>query len=261
MIENPRSVGVIGMNRGPLRRELPAITPVNVPAKPRTMWETIATTRWGRYTTRIAEHAVMAACNAAGAPASALEVGCEGGRWSQFLAERGWTLTCTDINPDVLTICRQRVPDANCILVSPDGTTLPSPTASVRLLLCLEVFPVMDSEWFGSEASRVLEEGGVLVGVALNRASIRGAFVRLKEHLQGGPHGFYRSAYARRRLALRNAGFDIVLERGYCWFPFSRASNSPLIPFVTRLERWLLLDRIPLLSPWVVFVARKKPRT
>ena len=97
----------------------------------------------------------------------------------------------------------------------------------------------------------------MLVGVALNRRSIRGAFVRLKERLQGGPTGFYTHQYASRRRALREAGFEIVRERGYCWFPFSRASDSRLIPLLTRLERWLLLDRLPLLSPWVVFVARK----
>jgi hypothetical protein len=80
----------------------------------------------------------------------------------------------------------------------------------------------------------------------------------LKVRVQGGTNHFYRHAYAKRRFALRDAGFDILLERGYCWFPFSRASNSPFIPFFARLERWLLLDRLPLLSPWVVFVARKE---
>ena len=235
--------------------------PVNVPSKPRTLWETVAATRWGRYTTEVVESAVIAACDVAGAPGSALEVGCEGGRWSQFLVDRGWTLTCTDINADVLSICRQRVPDANCILVSPDRTTLPCPTATVQLVLCLEVFPVMDSDWFAAEATRVLDNGGVLVGVALNRASIRAGFVRLKEHVQGGTSYFYRHSYAKRRAVLRDAGFEILFERGYCWFPFSRASNSRLVPVLTRLERWLLLDRIPLLSPWVAFVARKAPRT
>jgi SAM-dependent methyltransferase len=233
---------------------------VKLPSQPQTTWETVATTRWGQYTTAVVESAVVAACNIAGAPASALEVGCEGGRWSQFLARRQWSITCTDIDADVLAICRQRVPEAHCVLVSPQSTSLPCPTGSVRLVLCLEVFPVMDSEWFVSEANRALEQGGVLVGVALNRTSIRAVFVRFKEYLHGGK-SFYRQAYVKRRVALRDAGFEILLEHGYCWFPFSRASNSRLIPFFTRLERWLLLDRLPRLSPWVVFVARKVPRT
>jgi SAM-dependent methyltransferase len=243
--------------------ELVAAAPVNLSSKPQTAWETVATTRWGQYTTGVVESAVVTGCDVAGAPASALEVGCEGGRWSQFLARRSWTLTCTDVDANVLAICRQRVPGATCVLVAPDRTTLPCPAASMRLLLCLEVFAVMDSEWFASEAHRVLEDGGVLVGVALNRTSIRAVFVRLKEYLQRGTRGtsFYRHAYAKRRDALREAGFELVLERGYCWFPFSRASNSRLIPFFTRLERWLLLDRLALVSPWVVFVARKGPHT
>jgi len=241
-------------------RDLAANVRMNFQESGRTKWETVAATRWGQYTTRIVERTINEACDLTGTPGSALEVGCEGGRWSHFLAQRGWRVTCTDVNVDVLALCRQRVPEATCVLVSPDATTLPCRTASVQLLLCLEVFPVMDSEWFASEANRVLEDGGLLVGIALNRSSIRAALVRLKVRVQGGTNHFYRHAYAKRRFAVRDAGFDILLERGYCWFPFSRASNSPFIPFFARLERWLLLDRLPLLSPWVVFVARKESR-
>ena len=37
--------------------ELVAAAPVTLPSKPRTQWETVATTRWGRYTTGVVERA------------------------------------------------------------------------------------------------------------------------------------------------------------------------------------------------------------
>jgi 2-polyprenyl-3-methyl-5-hydroxy-6-metoxy-1,4-benzoquinol methylase len=216
-------------------------------------------TRWGRYTTEVAGRVIAIACEMAGGPGAALEVGCEGGRWSRLLADRGWTMTCTDCDTDALSICQQRIPRATCISVSPDAITLPCDSGSIRLLLCLEVFPVMDSTWFAREASRVLDDQGVLVGITLNRTSLRGMFVRAKKHLVGesGFYPFYTVSYATWRRRIREAGFEIAHERGYCWFPFSRESNSVFVRFFVSLERLLGLDRVPSLSPWVAFVARK----
>ena len=227
--------------------------------QPATMWEVVATTRWGRYTTEVAESAILAAAEIAGTPGAALEVGCEGGRWSRLLSNMGWTLTCTDIDADVLAVCQQRVPTANCIHVSPRATTLPCAAQSASLLLCVEVFPVMDSSWFPKEANRALSEDGVLVGVTLNSMSVRGMFVRAKQFLTG-KSDFYSSSYFGWRRRMESAGFTIVFQRGYCWFPFTRSSNSSLAPFFIGIERWLGLDRLTALSPWVVFIARKTSR-
>src|SRR5262245_59552921 len=225
--------------------------------QPATRWEFVATTRWGRYTSEVVEDAIWTACKMAGEPASALEVGCEGGRWSRLLRSVGWELTCTDIDPKALSVCQGRIPSAKCVLVAPDSTSLPCDTKAVKLVLCLEVFPVMDSAWFAREASRVLLDQGVLVGVTLNWFSLRGMYVRIKQYLKGESK-FYNLSYARWRRRMRDAGFEITFERGYCWFPFTRASNSGLAPLFIRLERWLGLSQIPALSPWIVFIARKR---
>jgi SAM-dependent methyltransferase len=199
---------------------------------------------------------VRAAAGIARTPGAALEVGCEGGRWSRLLSDMGWTLTCTDINADVLAVCRQRLPNANCIHVSPSATTLPCATGSVSLVLCLEVFEVMESSWFAMEASRVLSPNGVLVGVTLNRSSLRGMFVRAKRYLTGRS-ALYKISYAECRRRMESAGFVVASERGYCWFPFGRSSNSRLVPFFIGVERRFGLGRFTAFSPWVVFIARK----
>ena len=60
---------------------------------------------------------------------------------------------------------------ASCVLVSPDDSKLPCDTESMKLVLCVEVQPVIKSDWFLEEASRVLQQGGLIVGVFCNRLS------------------------------------------------------------------------------------------
>jgi hypothetical protein len=96
----------------PVRRVKESLMTVVDVYQPATMLEVVATTRWGRYTTEVAENALLAATEIAGTPGAALEVGCEGGRWSRLLSNMGWALTCTDIDADVLAVCQQLVPTA-----------------------------------------------------------------------------------------------------------------------------------------------------
>ena len=56
---------------------------------------------------------------------------------------------------------------------------------------------------------------------------------------------------------LAGAGFEVLHEEGYCWSPFARTSNSPLVPVFVQAERMLGLHRWIALSPWIAFVARK----
>ena len=219
------------------------------------------TTRWGRYLTEVEQRAVTQALKLRSVPTDALEVGCQGGRWSDMLVRRGWRVTCTDVDEPVLRGAQERLPTARCILVQPDDQTIPCESGSADLLLCIEVVPVIHSDWFVSEADRVLRPGSVLVGVFLNRRSIRGLFVLLREKFKVRPTVdaafIYSKSYKNFKRELQGRGFEFVFERGFCWPPFSRDSHSPLIGICTFVERMLGLQRLPGLSPWVVFTARK----
>src|ERR1022692_4349453 len=81
-----------------------------------TYWEEAATTRWGRYLSQIEERGIRQAAFLAGKPNQALEIGCDGGRWSRLLADVGWQMTCIDVNPKTLAACQQKVPAAKCVL-------------------------------------------------------------------------------------------------------------------------------------------------
>ena len=225
-----------------------------------THWEQVATTRWGRYLTQIEERSILRASFLAGKPSQALEIGCDGGRWSRLLADAGWQMTCIDVNPKTLAACQQKVPAAKCVLASPQDETIPCGPDSMNLLLCVEVAPVINSHWFLPEAYRVLCENGTLVCVFWNKASLRAIASRKSRRAPETDRVYYTRSYSSWRKHLDRAGFQIVHEEGFCWGFFGRASNSPLIPLFTKLERLLQLHRLPAISPWIMIVARKKQK-
>lgn len=228
-----------------------------------TQWEKVAETRWGKYITAVERHAILNAHSLFEKPTAALEVGCEGGRWTKLLDSLGWEMTSTDVNQKMLGTCQARVPRARCILVSSEEKTLPCETASLDLLLCIEVLPVAQSDWFMNEASRVLRPRGALVTVVSNSLSVRGCAYRMftafdaKRKQFRDESGIYRTTYRSWRKRLNETGFEVVHEEGMCWLPFSREGDSPLIPALTRLEQRLGIRRLTALSPSVTLVARK----
>jgi SAM-dependent methyltransferase len=189
-------------------------------------------------------------------PETALEIGCGGGRWSRIPASRGYSVICTDVDSASLEECHRRIPDARCILTSPDQRILPCESESVGLLFCFEVEPVTAADWFPREAVRVLKPGAVLVASFLNSVSIRGLAHRMLGH-SAGEEAFYRRSYVSCRQQLRAAGFSAIEERGCCWAPFSRASDFPFVECGVRLERLLGLRYLPVASPWVIVLAQK----
>ena len=224
-----------------------------------TYWEKVASTRWGAYVTDIEKQAILRAHDLSRKPATALEIGAEGGRWSKVLADLGWSMICTDINEKSLALCKKRMPTANCILVRPDENKLPCESESVGLLLCIEVAPVIQADWFASEAFRVLQNDGLIVGVFWNLLSFRGYFSHMRSSFKGD-FDWYKISYPFWRRKLLSGGYSLLYEEGYCWLPFSRASNSVFVPFFVRLEKYLGLRKLASVSPWVVFIAQKSSK-
>ncbi|MEX2315983.1 MAG: class I SAM-dependent methyltransferase [Pirellulales bacterium] len=230
--------------------------PENRPATmtdPATFWENVAETRWGQYVTEIERRAVLAAEAACGRPGVGLEIGCEGGRWCRLLCERGWTMIGTDTNADALRLCQQRNESVQCIHVAPQQETFPVESRSIDLLLCIEV-SVINRPWFLDEAQRALMPGGVFVGSFNNLFSWRGVASNAKSKFNG-TDSYYHASYSSFRRSLRGHGFTVVEEQGYCWPPFGRKSDSAWVPVGAKLERWTGVQRMPILSPWIIFTA------
>lgn len=230
-------------------------------SSPATFWEQVAQTRWGRYLTS-AETAALETAASSVQPGTSLDIGCDGGRWSQLLAALGWSTICVDVREEAVELCRLRIPAARCLLAKSDDRSFPVADSAVNLLLVYEVPGLPSSPWFASEAARVLEPGGMLVCAICNPASIRGAAYR----------AFMLVSASRRRWPVYNGppfqhfqrdleahGFSMLLKEGLGWAPFSRCSDSRLIPYFTWLEQVVGLRRMVRFSPYVVVVARRLP--
>lgn len=227
----------------------------------KTFWERAAQTRWGRYLTSFETNALARARQLAGKAGVAIEIGCEGGRWAMELHDAGWRMICTDVNPAAIDICAKRIPEAECILVKPTDTKLPAETASIDLTITLEVWPVVMSPWYPLEAARVTKPGGLLLTAYNNPLSLRGSLYRIVQRFdkeRQRVNGYGGPPYHVYRRRLEDAGFEILEETALGWFPFTRMSNSPLIPPCLAIENALRLRRYPRFGPIVLTLARRK---
>jgi len=221
-----------------------------------TFHERVASTRWGSYITKMERRALQYAVEAAGKPGSSLDIGCEGGRWSKILADANWNMTCIDVDTEAISTCAQRLPDANCLCMDPDYSKLPVGDASVDLVLCIEVPPVLYADWFLPEVRRVLKPNGCCVVVFWNRGSVRGRFAAARAERRG-TYNYYPQRYVDWRENAVEHGLHTEYERGFCWMPFSRSSNSPLVGPAVALEKALGLRRWTRYSPWIATVLRR----
>lgn len=226
------------------------------PPQKHTYWEKAFQTPWGRYLAGIEREAVIEAMRRAGRPSLACDIGADAGRLSRLMAAAGWKLVCTDTNSESLALCKERLPSAECILVSPQDSSIPCETASVGIVLCIEVPQVMLSRWFLDEAYRVLQPSGMLVAVFWNRASLRGLVSAALSHFGGTPD-YHRISYPAWRRRARKKGFDFIYQRGFSWFLWKREWRFPPVAFCRRLEQLLGLWRVAAVSPEIVFIARK----
>ena len=176
------------------------------------------------------------------------------------MIERRGSVVCTDINPEVLELCANRLPEATCVLARPSDERFPAADSGLALLLVYEVAAVTNAAWFPLEARRVLGPHGILVLSYYNPLSIRAMFYRavslVNRSRRAGP--YYRGpAYMSFRRSLARAGFELVHQEGLAWAPFTRQSDSRWVSAAAHIERALGLRRLASFSPWVLVIARR----
>jgi 2-polyprenyl-3-methyl-5-hydroxy-6-metoxy-1,4-benzoquinol methylase len=229
---------------------------------PQTFWERVATTKWGSYVSRTEQDAIVRAATLSNPSSTVLDLGCEGGRWSILLSCMGrGNIVCAEVDANALKMCHERLPSALCIQVDPRVDGIPCKAGSVGFILCVEVPPVAHSSWFIDECLRVLSTGGVMLTVIQNSMSYRALVRKMLSHVDrrraASPDPLYKVNYRAWGQTLREKGFEILYETGFCWLPFSRSSDFIFIPQLVKIEKYLSLDRLTTVSPWVVCTARK----
>ena len=229
------------------------------------VWERLMVqTRYGRYADSVESimtRYVLAQCPK---PGVLLDVGCEGGRWSRVFADRRWQIIATDVDTRALEICRSRIPNAHCVLTDSRSRQLAAADESIDVALCIEVGPVIHTDWVVSEFARVLKRGGRLVGVCWNRSSWRGFLYHNVHALRrsgSDPLVGYPIAYKNFREQMTGHGFRVEKELGYAWGPFRRTSNSRAVTLWAAFERFSGLQRLISAAPMVAFVTQKGERS
>lgn len=221
-----------------------------------TAYEQIVGTRFGRYLSGREKQAITRALQLGPERGVAADIGCDGGRWSRYLMENGYSVFCTDVDEASLALCKRRLPESVCILTSPQAEGFPFKDGQLDLVLCIGVVEVILADWFAAEARRVLRPGGLLVASVPNRDSWRSVLAKtVRSQKQWAPH--YTLSYTEFRAGMVEHGFSFEQEIGVRWLPVRRSSDSPAVPFLAWVEKYLGFSRLTRYSPWVIVTARR----
>ncbi len=186
-----------------------------------------------------------------------LEVGAGTGRFTVPALERGFNLTATDINQEMLDRLRAKAAEMGaadrCVIQIEDIFNLSFPDESFDYVFGLHLFPrlltVEDQREAILSAARVVRPGGRMLFNYRNRRSIYGLFDR-------GP----RNSPANIRAVLNEAGMRIETLRGK-WLATKRVFKAlpmPVNRLIARLDR-AMWGFMPSLA-WDVFVVAVKDK-
>lgn len=178
----------------------------------------------------------------------ALDVGCGPGVYMGILAERGFDVAGVDGSPEMLALARENNPGA--ALHQSDVETLPIATASVDLVLCIEVLRYLpDPSITIREIGRVLKPGGVCIATASPAFGLNGYLLvnRVAERLpmfglQRIRQFFTTSGQLRRQF--RGAGFGDVDVHGVYTGALNWVERLAPRALRTYLQAWEPVDEV-----------------
>ena len=213
-----------------------------------THWEKAAKTRMGKYLTRIETDFIFNSV----APAhihTFMDVGAEAGRFSLMTTSTGTMTIGIDI--DSYGLKRLKLKNKNANVIQADARKIPLKDEVFDAVFMIEVLDyIPEVEEALRECNRTLKSNASLVLSFGNRSSLKSHLRKLR----GNP---YRHSYSKVMRFLSKTGFAVKRKIGYSWLPFGRTSENRLIPFLTLIEKFFGLRRIPSLSPWVIVHAEK----
>ncbi len=228
-------------------------------------WDVKNDSRMGRYLTGLESGFVRSALNSLPNVQNIIDVGGGSGRLALPLACGGYRVIVTESDMRPLSTIRSVNQSLDAILVGGGSKCLPFRNSSVDCILAIQV-PFLTQPWFLPECCRVLTPHGLVIFNAANAHSYKGFLLRLQAKLRARERRaqtwapYAKSACDILRL-VESHGLHIEEAVGYNWLPAQRGSNARWIPLAASIEHRLGLCRLPHTSPWVLFRARRVPRT
>ena len=213
----------------------------------------------GRYLTLKEWEFILDTFRKHGFPKNILDVGGGDGRFAVRLNEIGSRVIVLDRDPIPIQDLQHRGWEQPVLIG--DGNQLPFQESSFDAVIAIEVIGYIHLECFLESVRRLLKPGGLLIMTSYNAISLLKLVKLLNpfhQHRKIYPDPS-RSFWACKRI-IREFGFRYVESYGFRWIPGNRKSNNRLIPFWSRLEKLLLLKRIPQLSPWIFWVLKPEKK-
>ncbi|MCH7810731.1 MAG: class I SAM-dependent methyltransferase [Chloroflexi bacterium] len=227
------------------------------------LWQNVALTRMGAYTTSVEEAFLDEACRAR--PGGiVVDVGSAGGRLEHVLTRHADHVIATDLDRDEVYAMAED-PKVTPVLVGA-LPVLPVRDDAVDAVVAIEAPAASDQAWFREECRRVLRPGGVVLLTMYNARSYKSLFTRIRRRLRrsGTLHWddlYYQRSTAEQIQLWRAAGFQPGLMQGYYWPPLRRRSNSRWVAAGSAIERLLGLRTLVGISPCVLVELRRTEPT
>jgi SAM-dependent methyltransferase len=223
-------------------------------------WSSVAQTSMGQYITQEEVSFInRAIAGLPEKPVIILDAGAGSGKLEPLLTTLASHVICTEINPELTGILAHTGSNVMPVLVKPTIRSLPLADDSVDVVVCLELPELAEQNWFYAECQRVLKHRGIMIIMSTNRFSWKGALKGLwsGDRARADKRYYLRTIHDVRR-SVKRYGLTVRRVSGMNWAPFSRASDSPLVPLFMTFEKLMKLSRLVFCSPWVLLEVRKE---
>ncbi|MGA3192909.1 MAG: class I SAM-dependent methyltransferase [Candidatus Bathyarchaeia archaeon] len=213
-------------------------------------WERTAKTKMGIYLTSIETAFILKSVDFD--HKTIADLGSGGGKFSILALRKSAYVISLDRDLGSLKWLKSRDHSSNVILG--DVTALPLRENTVDILFLIEIFDyVTETKTLLREMYRILKEQGSLILSFGNTSSLKSRLRRLRKKY------YVQDAYSYGEAVqlLNRFNFRIIQEEGYNWLLLNRESNNKFIPFFGKIVRLLRLDKLSVISPWIIVCASK----